>query len=256
MRAQIEPQNKVQISSAMPIFVNQLVNEKESLISELNMMNNTMKKTVANSDNLFETKESTKKKVAFTKEVVKDNIRAIITDDKDLKEQYYKMRHESYRGEYNWVNYDGMESENDRNGEIVVVLNDKNKVIGGCRLMIANGDNQMLSNEVKGTEFNYPNLLDSMGLDKRFPYSEGSAVVVEMGSRNSKITEAILNLCVNRSVDFGCKYMFGVAVIPCCRDYRKIFRRFERDVVIATNFMWHQSETYNNAKLFPMITKF
>lgn len=183
----------------------------------------------------------------------KSDVEVCLTKDRDLLQQYYDLRHYSYREENGWKNYDGSENEFDRRGQIVVALKD-GKVVGGMRMMFSD-QCQFMSNEIPGTQFNYKNLIYKYDTRENLIFSEISALVVEKNNRDSNVTSAMMDLLFKASKEHGCHYVFGVAVATVCRSDRRTLRRLGYDVEIVMNFPWRQKETYNFVRMFPMHTK-
>ena len=179
--------------------------------------------------------------------------KAFITKDQELLKQYYDLRHNSYRDDNGWKDYDGSESKFDREGEIAVVVKD-GKVIGGARLMFSDRS-QFLSNEIPGTQYDYKKFIRKYDNRENLLIGEVSSVVVEKSHRDSSATAAVFSCLLEKSKSQGCDYIFAVAVAVVCRSQRKILRRVGCDVEIIINFPWREKKVYNFAKMFPMYAK-
>lgn len=180
-------------------------------------------------------------------------IYSFITDNKVLLNQYFKLRNQIFQKERGWTKKTWFESEHDRNGKIVVSLNDLGEVIGGARLMVSNHNN-LLSGEIGGTNYTYKNLFETLGLDSSYNYSEIDGLIVDKDHRDRRVTEDILKKCIEYSLFSGCAYIVGIAYLPYCRIYRSAYRAIGyENVSIAKDFMWSKLEEYNNSEDFPIV---
>ncbi len=184
----------------------------------------------------------------------KSEVKVILTDDRDLLQKYYELRHYAYRDENGWKDYNGYENENDRNGRIAVAIQD-GEVVGGMRLMFSD-ECEHMSNEIAGTKYNYREIMTKYDKRENLVFSEISAIVVAKKNRDRSVTTKMFDLLLSESKKHQCNYMFGVGVAVVCREYRMIFRSLGHDVEIVISFPWKQRETYNLARMFPMYTKF
>ena len=124
-----------------------------------------------------------------------EGVKVFITGDRNLLNQYYKLRNDIFRNERGWTSREWFENDFDRNAGIVIVVNNENRVIGGARVMISlNGG--YLSDEIPGTEFVYSNLFKKMNLDPSKIYGEIDGLVVAAPYRNRNVTEKILKASV------------------------------------------------------------
>ena len=65
--------------------------------------------------------------------VGKNDVEIFFTTDQKLLNQYYLLREKIYREDLEFNNYDGSETEYDRNG-FVIIATCKDQVIGGIRI--------------------------------------------------------------------------------------------------------------------------
>lgn len=234
--------NDVSNSKVLPIFKSSKV-IKPKKITTLNKTGEQLKEVLK-----INSVESSK----FAADI--DEVKAFITNDRDLLDQYYELRHTAYRKENGWRDFNGYESDFDRNGRIVVAVNSKGEVIGGMRLMFSD-EYQYLSNEIPGTEFTYQKIIGKYDKREGLVFSEISAIVVAKSYRDRSITSKLFDCLIKESVSHKCDYMFGVAIAVVCRDYRIIFKTLGYYVEILINYPWKQKQTYNYMKMFPMYTK-
>lgn len=175
------------------------------------------------------------------------------TKDPELLRQYYELRHDAYRSENGWAEYDGMECEYDQQGRIIVAVKN-GKVVGGVRAMVSN-ECDHLSNEIPGTEYVYASIIGRYDKRENLTLFEISAVVVAKGERNGKVSREIFWHALRKALVLSCDYICGVAVVVTCRDYRRIFNNFGYHLEIIMNHLWHKKLTYNFSKMFPMYVK-
>ena len=196
-----------------------------------------------NYNNILKTGKSTEKE-----------IKSFITKDRSLLEQYYQLRHESYRNENGWTDYNGSENDNDRSGNIIVAVNHLGTVIGGVRLMFSN-EAKYLSNEYPETSFTFANLFKQTTMDAVGIYSEVSALIVDKNYRDRNVTKSMLEVVFTSSVMQKCSHVIGIAILPYCRNYRAIFKSIGCEkTYIEMKFPWAEKEMYNYAKMFPVIS--
>lgn len=173
-------------------------------------------------------------------------------DPKYLK-QYYKLRHDIFNGEFGWKDYDGSECRFDREGKIIIATQN-DKVVGGMRLMFSNQCNY-LSNEMLGSQYEYRKVINKYDDRENMLFGEISAVFVDESKRDKTVVEAMFKFGFKYAKDYGCYYVFGVAVPAVSRDYRRIFAKIGYDLEIMMNFFWLQKKMFNYVRLFPIYVK-
>lgn len=202
-------------------------------------------------ENLGESYDQHKEeKEALKKE---SKLEVFFTKEKELMDQYFTLRHNVYRDENGWKDYNGFENQFDRGGRIIVAVSE-GRVIGGMRLMFSD-ECEFLSNEIPGTQYDYKKFIKRYDSRDNLVISEISALVVDKDFRNSTVATSMMEALFKKSVEHGCDYVFGVAVALVCRNDRRTVKRLGYDVEIVINFPWRQSKTYNFARMFPMYTK-
>ncbi len=182
-----------------------------------------------------------------------EGVKVFITGDRNLLNQYYKLRNDIFQNERGWTGHEWFENDFDRNAGIVIVVNNENRVIGGARVMISlNGG--YLSDEIPGTEFVYSNLFKKMNLDPSKIYGEIDGLVVAAPYRNRNVTEKILKASVEYSLSFNCSYLVGIAFLTYCRIYRSAYKAIGYpNAHIVNDFVWAELEEYNYSKDFPIV---
>ena len=185
--------------------------------------------------------------------VEEKKLEVFFTRDQNLINQYYALRHQVYREENGWKDYDGMESEFDRQARILVATKNS-KVIGGTRIMFSD-ECDLLSNEIPGTDFNYKTIVQKYDKRENIVFSEISSVVVAKGERDRSVSMKMFEVNLRESQEHGCHYICGVGVAVVCRDYRRIFKELGYYLEILINRPWEVKSTYNFIKMFPMHVK-
>lgn len=178
-------------------------------------------------------------------------IKVCFTQDGELLNQYYELRHKAYNVENGWQTYDGSENEYDRHGKIVVAIKD-GKVIGGMRLIVSDCVDYFPNDRI-GTEFTYKNFLQKYDLDSNALFCEISAFTVEKNNRDSTISTKMFEFGFPEMKKLGCKYILGVAGAIVCRNYRKEINRLGYNVKIVNEFPWVQEKHYGYIQPYPII---
>ncbi len=181
-------------------------------------------------------------------------VKTFFTDDADLLDQYYNLRHDAYNGENGWKDFNGHENDFDRNGRIVVAVTEEGRVVGGMRLMFSN-ENQYLSNEIPGTEFTYQKVIGKYDKRENLVFGEISGIVIHKEYRDRSVTAKSFESLIEEALRHGCQYVCGVGVAVVCRDYRIVFKSIGQYLEIVINLPWKQKQMYNFANMFPMYVK-
>ena len=116
-------------------------------------------------------------------------IKVLVTQDENLLQQYYTLRHQAYNQENGWQDYDGSENEYDRNGNIIAVMRG-DKVVGGARIMFSD-DAKVLSNDVLG-ELSHRDIIQKYDKREELIFSEVSAFCVAKHERDRTISKRII----------------------------------------------------------------
>lgn len=195
-----------------------------------------------------------KKEEVVAAAVSNHKMQFLITEDRKLLDQYYYLRNDVFRNEKGWTKSTWFESEHDRHGKIVVAVDEKNKVIGGLRLMTS-VNNDHLSDEFPGTEFTYPNLFAKIGLDKNLHYVEIDGAVVNKEHRDRHVMIEMVRVAIDYAKKCGCSYLVGISLPVFCRNYRMVLRSLGyQDVTIVNSFPWKKLEIYNNSIDYPIVS--
>lgn len=174
------------------------------------------------------------------------------TKDQNLLEQYYNLREQSYRLEWGFSQYRGLEVEHDRKSNILIARFG-NKVVGGARLAFSN--KQILSNEDIGSGFTYFNAAKSVGIDiiPDDVYTEVSALVIDKNFRANKLLPHFLHKMVKLSQKLGARFMCGTSDMSCNRIYSVTLKKIGYQSKIIEAFSAPQKNTYNDIKMFPIV---
>lgn len=202
------------------------------------------------------------KKIAFEKKIANSNevaadadaeMEVFFTEDKELLNQYYEMRCESYRDEWGFDKFDELETSFDRSGRIVVAVK-SGKVVGGMRLMLSD-ECDFLSNEIPGTQYIYKSVVSKYDKRENLCVGEISALVVDKGGINSAMATELFKVTFDKCVEHGCDYVCGVSVLLVCRSERRILKRLNYDLEVIINFPWKRKKLYNYVNMFPGYVK-
>lgn len=198
-----------------------------------------MKKRIDNSHLYVENKEA--------------GLKAFITKDKNLLSTYYKMRNDIFHKDRGWKNKEWFESEHDKKGHIIVILDNNDNLVGGARLMVSE-NGELLSGEVENSKYLYKNLFEKIGGDINAKYSEIDGLVVAPEKRDRTVTDSVLSACIKKSLELGCKYIVAIANPVYCRIYRQAYKSVGYgNVKILKNDIWTQISDYNYSKDCPII---
>ncbi len=222
----------------------EILKEKVSLFKTYSGQKAVVNKSVSTAVALPEKKEVEAEGVA----------EVFITKDKDLLDQYYKLRNEIFHADRGWTKKEWLESEYDRDGTVIVATKN-GEVVGGLRMMNSI-DNKLLSGELSGSEFRYPNLLKKLEMNSSAGYAELDGLVVKRGKRNrdSSVVMELTRLASDYSRNIGCKYLIAIASGKHCRSYKIVVKKLGYSkVVIAKNFPWIKLEEYNYSEDYPII---
>jgi len=181
----------------------------------------------------------------------KEQIKAFITADKELLQQYYNLRHQVYCVENGWKDFNSAENELDHKGKIIVAVRD-GKVIGGMRLLNSS-QVDCFPNEEAGTEFMFRTFLKNVGLDCEAKISEVSAFFVEKESRDSTVSTMLFDVAFREAEQQKCLYTIGISTVALCRSHRKDINRLGYDVKIFSNYPWIPKKEYNYKKSCPIV---
>ena len=183
-----------------------------------------------------------------------DLVKAIITKDHQLLDQYYKLKRDVYAEEYGWEDFDDTERAFDENGKIVILVDQDNRVLGGARLMISNGD-MPLSGDFLNTTFTYKNLFKFCNIDTaNKKYSEISSFLIDPNYRGNSGVQKILEFVLRESLNNGCSYIVGWSSLARCRIYRMMFDKINCKLNIVKEFPWPEKEILQSKiQTFPMI---
>ncbi len=180
--------------------------------------------------------------------------KTFFTKDPKLLEEYYHLRTNSYRDDWNFQNFEEGENRFDKWGHVVVTMRD-GKVVGGMRVMFSD-ECQFLSNEIPGTQYSYEKFIRKYDPRENIVIGEVSGVVVHKEHRNETVTMALFDCAFKTSEKHGCHYAFGVSAATVCRSYRRTLAKIGYDLEIVMNYPWKEKKEYNFLTMFPMYVRF
>ena len=189
-----------------------------------------------------------------------ENLKLFITKDKNLCEQYYKLRgrcfrevDEQYKARYpeesktmQEVDYNGVETDFDRRGYTLVAVNDKGDVVAGMRLM-HDVEGAYFANEVPNSIYEYKKLCKKIGIimdDENSIIAELSALVIDHQYRGMKILNSMFEMLLLEAKNKNVKYIFGVGSKASLRNHRIIFHKIGYKCDIIIDYPWrNKAET-------------
>ena len=189
----------------------------------------------------------------YTHPSVDSSVKLFFTEDEKFLKQYYFLRQEAYRLQYNWPNFDGSECDFDHWGRILVAVKD-GVVIGGLRLMFSDRS-KYLANEIPGTQFEYEKLIRKYDNRENIVIAEISGMVVAKEYRDNSVMQALFAIAFEESKREKCHYVFSIALIVVCRRDRRTLRKLGYDLEIVINYPWKERKIYNYAPTFPVYVK-
>jgi len=226
-----------------------------------NEFNSQPVKTIANQfldiKNNPEENSVEENKVVSIQDLHRAEVKAFVTKDKNLLQQYYQLRHDICTAENGWKDYDGSENEFDRQGKIIVATDKTGMVIGGARLMFSDM-REYLYGETEGTQFTYKNVFKFLGIDiGNKIYGEIASFVMKADYRDRIGVEKIIEILSEESIKHRCYYVMGVSFLSRCRNYKLIssnLKSYKLKTEIVMKYPWIEKELYNYVKTFVTIT--
>ena len=183
----------------------------------------------------------------------KSELKAFFTKDAKLLNDYYDLRALSYSEDWGFDNFHKLETVFDKQGSIVVVL-ENDVLVGGARLMVSNKC-PFLSNETPGTQYEYKQFIKKYDDREDLIIGELSAFVAEKTHRDSRVSSLMFDTLFKEAKSQGCHYVFGVTLPLICRSHRKTLRQVGYDLEIVINYPWEKKKIYNFATMFPIYVK-
>ena len=140
---------------------------------------------------------------------------------KDWLEQYYQIRQDCFRQELGIRTFDGSEDNFDRNGYLLVAL-DQGRCIGGVRLSVSRPDAPVL----------LPLEINGFMLQELFPeivrngesYSQWTRLALLPEYRTPQILHQIALMLIWHAKSLDCSYSFNVAGMNRARLYQRLHR--------------------------------
>ena len=137
----------------------------------------------------------------------------------------------------------------DDEAEFLLVLNNNQKVIAGCKFLysqITEGkSSNILSQEVANTDFLYEKFLPTIDLRKNLQISELSNLVIDNNYRlYSKIILQNLFAKFIKELQNKVNYCFWATEIVRSRFYKKIFSSLNVKTYISMQYLWFESNKY------------
>lgn len=228
----------------------------------------TIETNIANNNviNLFQ--NGTEEKEVRNEEIIQldsgEKVKLFFTNDQDLRNQYYALREKCFREEdeeyrkkcpqdcLDWEDYDGSENKDDRAGRIIVVTNEAGKVVAGMRLVMSDEVDYTL-NEEPLNGFTIKGFLEKMGLDHSMKYSETDDAIIDEHYRCKSILNRMFINAVEESKNFGCKYVFGLAIKSAARNHKIVLHRAGYDLKILLTHPWPKQKNHGYETRYPCV---
>jgi hypothetical protein len=176
------------------------------------------------------------------------DLNIVFTKDKNLIQQFLELRNNIM---FNELNIKSLETSSllDDKAEFLLVLNNNQKVIAGCKFLysqITEGkSSSILSQEVANTDFLYEKFLPTIDLRKNLQISELSNLVIDNNYRlYSKIILQNLFAKFIKELQNKVNYCFWATEIVRSRFYKKIFSSLNVKTYISIQYPWFESNKY------------
>ena len=176
------------------------------------------------------------------------DLNIVFTKDKNLIQQFLELRNNIM---FNELNIKSLETSSllDDEAEFLLVLNNNQKVIAGCKFLysqITEGkSSNILSQEVANTDFLYEKFLPTIDLRKNLQISELSNLVIDNNYRlYSKIILQNLFAKFIKELQNKVNYCFWATEIVRSRFYKKIFSSLNVKTYISMQYLWFESNKY------------
>jgi len=183
------------------------------------------------------------------------NIKFFFTKDQQYLNQYYQLRHESYRNDNGWGDFDEIENEFDKNSHIAVAC-DNDKVIGGIRLMLENECNYF-SNEVPDSKYTYRKYLEFKNeTTPENTIAEISSLIINKPYRKNAISLKLGNFAGDFAKSNGIKYVFSIGTELHCRIHKLAYERSNYKAILDMTYPWKKEQKYSNVEMFLIYCKF
>ncbi len=176
------------------------------------------------------------------------DLNIVFTKDKNLIQQFLELRNNIM---FNELNIKSLETSSllDDEAEFLLVLNNNQKVIAGCKFLYSqiteDKSSSILSQEVANTDFLYEKFLPTIDLRKNLQISELSNLVIDNNYRlYSKIILQNLFAKFIKELQNKVNYCFWATEIVRSRFYKKIFSSLNVKTYISMQYLWFESNKY------------
>ncbi len=167
------------------------------------------------------------------------------TRNPDLLEQYFRLREDCYRKDWNLAVFSGAEDEHDQQGHILIVRQG-DKVIGGGRVVF----------RYNFSPLKLPMETDSFLLHQQVPeMGKGEKLIGEIGRiavlpeyRGYKLTNIVFYLLAKSQL-CGCHYLTTVAPVEQAVRYTKIADKFGMKISTMESIPVAAHPYYNNIEM-------
>jgi len=176
------------------------------------------------------------------------DLNVVFTKDKNLIQQFLVLRNNIMFDELS-IKKSEIFSSFDDEAEFLLVVNNNQKVIAGCKFLysqITEGkSSSILSQEVANTDFLYEKFLPTIDLRKNLQISELSNLVIDNNYRlYSKMILQNLFAKFIKELQNKVNYCFWATEIVRSRFYKTIFSSLNVKTYISMQYLWFESNKY------------
>lgn len=195
-----------------------------------------------------------KRKIIIDENNQDDVVEIFFTKDKFYLNQFYKLREHCFRKDNHWLEYDGSETNFDRNGHILVVKKN-DKVVGGIR-MICGEEVDFFSSECPDSKYLYQEYLKTKNesVDKK-DLAEISSLVIDYEYRNNILCIEMLRMLYEIAKLKKIKFVFSVSTISHCRFYKILCKKGGQHVDIEEKYLWKPEKKYSFVQTYLVYAK-
>lgn len=171
------------------------------------------------------------------------------TRDANLLGQYFELRKEIYMQDFNLNDFSDHEDDYDNKEYThILVVCDKDKIIGGSRIIIHPKKSDVLL-PVESQSFSLKDTFPDLALENK-SYSEVNRTVLLPEYRQGKIGENIVYNVILHSKVCGAEYLFAIGPAVQARNNRKHCRKFGINFNIMEEVTVPDKASYHGRKMY------
>ena len=195
------------------------------------------------------------KAIEQSKKMDYSQVEMAFSDDPEFLSQYYQLRDARYKAEWNFKNYNGLETDFDKKSKILIVKY-KGNFIGGGRLTLAS-DVDQLYNEDKKFGYSYKKICAQADIGAFLNddnYAEISGLVIDPKYKQEHhFLEKILKFMADCCRENNVQYMIGVADEEHIENDKIALEKIGIKSVPLEHFVAPPREEYDYIEAFPII---